>query len=377
MSAARLPYYQQDHPTDQQRRGGRGQRGYPERHASGSHRRDRSRSVERRRYSRSRSHSRSRSRSAERTGQRRRRDERNDERRQQQPTRYHRERDSRERSRDRDRDRDRERDRDYSRRSGHYCRSDSPASGSGVGVGVGGSLSSSSSSSQRRHRQSSGDPNGAHPNSHNEAQPANSRSHAMSAVGAYYNLDTEEPFDKERIHREMEEKLREALAREGKVYPPRKPEPPSHPVFANDGSFMELFKKMQSEKRQQLQLQLQVGQDYQLESSVLASGSTELQPPIEAHPGIPCLPAIAVGAVSSATAPYIAAAAAGKSAPPPPMVGRRRGGKVLKTGMVAKLKTQNEQEVDPKDFWSLYLAEVNKYKSNACDTDNGKRPLVK
>ncbi|SPP89892.1 pre-mRNA-splicing factor CWC25 [Drosophila guanche] len=365
MSAARLPYYQQDHPTDQQRRGGRGQRGYPERHASGSHRRDRSRSVERRRYSRSRSHSRSRSRSADRSGQRRRRDERNDERRQQQPTRYHRERDSRERSRDRDRDRD------YSRRSGHYCRSDSPASGSGVGVG--GSLSSSSS--QRRHRQSSGDPNGAHPNSHNEAQPANSRSHAMSAVGAYYNLDTEEPFDKERIHREMEEKLREALAREGKVYPPRKPEPPSHPVFANDGSFMEMFKKMQSEKRQQLQLQ--VGQDYQLESSVLVSGSTELQPPVEVNPGIPCLPAIAVGAVSSATAPYIAAAAAGKSAPPPPMVGRRRGGKVLKTGMVAKLKTQNEQEVDPKDFWSLYLAEVNKYKSNACDTDNGKRPLVK
>ncbi|EDW29823.1 GL14817 [Drosophila persimilis] len=130
---------------------------------------------------------------------------------------------------------------------------------------------------------------------------------------------------------------------------------------------------MQQEKRQQLQ----IGQDYQLENSALASGSTDLQTPTEAHPGIPCLPAIAVGAANSATAPYIAAAAAGKSAPPPPMVGRRRGGKVLKTGMVAKLKTQNEQDVDPKDFWSLYLAEVNKYKSNACDTDNGKRPLVK
>ncbi|EDW29824.1 GL14815 [Drosophila persimilis] len=213
MSAARLPYYQQDHPPDQQRRGGRGQRGYSDRYASGSHRRERSRSIERRRYSRSRS--RSRSRSIERSGQRRRRDERNDERRQQQPTRYHRERDSRERSRERDRDRDR--DRDYSRRSGHYRRSDSPVSGGGGGGGC-----PSSSSSQRRYRQSSGggsDPNAAQ-NPHNEAQPAN-RSNAMSAVGAYYNLDTEEPFDKERIHREMEEKLREALAREGKVYPPR------------------------------------------------------------------------------------------------------------------------------------------------------------
>lgn len=59
------------------------------------------------------------------------------------------------------------------------------------------------------------------------------------------------------------------------------------------------------------------------------------------------------------------------------IVGRRRGGKVLKTGVVAKVKTPNESDVDPKDFWSLYLAEVNKYKSNACDTDNGKRPLVK
>jgi len=194
---------------------------------------------------------------------------------------------------------------------------------------------------------------------------------AASAVGAYYNLDTDEPFDKERIHREMEQKLREALAREGKVYPPPKPEPPSHPVFANDGSFMELFKKMQEEQKQQVgsqPMQQPAAMEELLQQQQLASPEAS---------SVPALPAIAVGAASSAAAPYIAAAAAGKSAPPPPLVGRRRGGKVLKTGVVAKLKTPNESDVDPKDFWSLYLAEVNKYKSNACDTDNGKRPLVK
>lgn len=188
-------------------------------------------------------------------------------------------------------------------------------------------------------------------------------------MGAYYNLDTDEPFDKERIHREMEQKLREALAREGKVYPPPKPEPPSHPVFANDGSFMELFKKMQEGQKQQATSQL-------MQPSVKEVLQQQLVPPEAASTG-PALPAIALGAASSAAAPYIAAAAAGKLAPPPPIVGRRRGGKVLKTGVVAKVKTPNESDVDPKDFWSLYLAEVNKYKSNACDTDNGKRPLVK
>lgn len=220
----------------------------------------------------------------------------------------------------------------------------------------------------------------------------NTKDNTMSAVGAYYNLDTDEPFDKERIHREIEAKLRETLAREGKVYPPPKQEA-SHPVFANDGSFMELFKKMQGQQEKQ--------QQQQPTADVAASASPAITAPLavaaanakagvalrdqpqsllEPNPVISpfgALPAIAAGAASTPAAPYIAAAATGKSAPPPPMVGRRRGGKILKTGVVAKLKTPSERDVDPKDFWSLYLAEVNKYKSNACDTDNGKRPLVK
>lgn len=218
----------------------------------------------------------------------------------------------------------------------------------------------------------------------------NAKDNAMSAVGAYYNLDTDEPFDKERIHREIEAKLRETLAREGKVYPPPKPEA-SHPVFANDGSFMELFKKMQGQQEQQQQQQ-QTMADVAAAATAAANASAAVAAAaairdqqqqlllLEPNPVLSpfgALPAIAAGAASTPAAPYIAAAAAGKSAPPPPMVGRRRGGKILKTGVVAKLKTPSERDVDPKDFWSLYLAEVNKYKSNACDTDNGKRPLVK
>ncbi|XP_054728199.1 serine/Arginine-related protein 53-like isoform X1 [Anastrepha obliqua] len=171
-------------------------------------------------------------------------------------------------------------------------------------------------------------------------------------IGAYYNLDTDEPIDKERIHREMEEKLRQALAKEGKVYPPKKPEA-SHPVFANDGSFLEIFKKMQAQQQQH--------------HAPAATVTAALAPVVTAP----------VLASTSNAAAYIAATSTGKSAPPPPLVGRRRGGKILKTGVVAKPKAQAEQSDDPKDFWSLYLAEVNKYKNHACDSDGGTRPLVK
>lgn len=156
--------------------------------------------------------------------------------------------------------------------------------------------------------------------------------------------------DRARIHREIEEKLRATLAKEGKVYPPPKAEA-SHPVFANDGSFLEIFKQMQ-----------------QASTSPAASTS--------ANPIISTVPSIAATAKPS-TAPYLAAAATGKSAPPPPLVGRRRGGKILKTGVVAKPKMQTDANTDPKDFWAIYLAEVNKYKNTACETEQGNRPLVK
>lgn len=170
-----------------------------------------------------------------------------------------------------------------------------------------------------------------------------------------YKFDEEEPIDRARIHREMEEKLRQALAKEGKVYPPPKPEA-SHPVFANDGSFLEIFKKMQEQQK----LQNNKPSTSKAAATVIA--------PVVAKP--------------LSAAPTLAAAASvnplrKSTAPPPPIVGRRKGGKILKTGVVAKPKAQNDTGGDSKDFWSLYLAEVNKYKNTACESEQGNRPLIK
>lgn len=62
--------------------------------------------------------------------------------------------------------------------------------------------------------------------------------------------------------------------------------------------------------------------------------------------------------------------------PPPLMVGKRRGGRILKTGMVAKPKAEQTVE-QPKDAWSLYMAEVKKYREVCCQEEDNTRPLVK
>ncbi|XP_046382128.2 telomerase RNA component interacting RNase-like isoform X2 [Haliotis rufescens] len=62
------------------------------------------------------------------------------------------------------------------------------------------------------------------------------------------------------------------------------------------------------------------------------------------------------------------------------IVGKRRGGsaKVLKTGMVKKPKQEEDEDSgENKDGWSKYLAEVNKYKSQMCTDEDKTRPLVK
>lgn len=62
---------------------------------------------------------------------------------------------------------------------------------------------------------------------------------------------------------------------------------------------------------------------------------------------------------------------------PIPIFGKRRGGRILKTGVVQKVKNPNEVEEEPKDAWSVYMKEVRKYKEACCDDDSKTRPLVK
>ncbi|RZF35998.1 hypothetical protein LSTR_LSTR005814 [Laodelphax striatellus] len=125
-------------------------------------------------------------------------------------------------------------------------------------------------------------------------------------------------------------------------------------VFRNDGSFLEMFKRMQ-------------------EASSSASTATE--------------------ATATPKTSVSAAATDSKSVPVPdsegkksgsvtaklPMIGKRRGGRVLPTGQVKKVK-QEKPEVEegkPKDAWSQYLAEVKKYRETTCEEEGKTRPLVK
>jgi hypothetical protein len=114
-------------------------------------------------------------------------------------------------------------------------------------------------------------------------------------------------------------------------------------VFKNDGSFLELFKKMQEEEAAKKLLDTKTPTDL------------------------------------SSSKPVPIAEEAPK--PPAAMVGKRRGGRVLKTGQVKKPKTEEAgpscTDVTPKDAWSAYMAEVKKYQSTTCEEEGKNRPLVK
>lgn len=96
-------------------------------------------------------------------------------------------------------------------------------------------------------------------------------------------------------------------------------------AFKNDGSFLEMFKKLQEEQQK-----------------------------------------VAEQASSSDPAPMI------------PPIAKRRGGRILKTGLVEKTKVIDEfMQGDGMDAWSVYMKEVKRYKEACCDDDSKTRPLVK
>ncbi|XP_061080499.1 telomerase RNA component interacting RNase [Conger conger] len=113
-------------------------------------------------------------------------------------------------------------------------------------------------------------------------------------------------------------------------------------AFANDGSFMEMFKKkMEEEKRKKEMEQAQSDTNTNEEGQSTQEKKT-----------------------FSVTS----------------FVGKRRGGAklALKTGMVAKKqKLDPEVEAGKGDAWTKYMAEVKKYKAHQCGDDDKTRPLVK
>ncbi|XP_029014642.1 telomerase RNA component interacting RNase [Betta splendens] len=112
-------------------------------------------------------------------------------------------------------------------------------------------------------------------------------------------------------------------------------------AFANDGSFMEMFKKkMEEEARRKTETQQTGGA---ARASEQGQASVDRKPP-----------------------------------PVTSFVGKRRGGVFLKTGVVAKKQKQDsEREPGKSDAWTKYMAEVKKYKAHQCGDDDKTRPLVK
>ncbi|KAG7459325.1 hypothetical protein MATL_G00209480 [Megalops atlanticus] len=113
-------------------------------------------------------------------------------------------------------------------------------------------------------------------------------------------------------------------------------------AFANDGSFMEMFKKKMEEERRKKEMEQ--GQN---NKNTTEEGQSSQEK---------------------------------KTFSVTSFVGKRRGGAklALKTGMVAKKqKLEPEVEAGKGDAWTKYMAEVKKYKAHQCGDDDKTRPLVK
>lgn len=166
----------------------------------------------------------------------------------------------------------------------------------------------------------------------------NSQQNDISGQVSMDLVDDEDPelkAERERVQRETMERLQKHLQSEGKHYPAPKPQA-SHPIFANDGSFLEMFKSMQN---------------------IIQSKPIQVNPQPQIIPAVPKTNAI----------PRV----------PVPTI-KRRGGKILKTGIVQKQRNIEEtDDAQPTDSWNAYLKEVKRYKNVTCGDDNITRPLVK
>ncbi|XP_018617681.1 telomerase RNA component interacting RNase-like isoform X2 [Scleropages formosus] len=135
---------------------------------------------------------------------------------------------------------------------------------------------------------------------------------------------------------------------------PNSPETSGGNAFANDGSFLELFKrKMEEEERRRRKEQ----QQQQEEKNKMKEGRGDTRCP--------------QGPQSSGQKKTFSVTS---------FVGRRRGGAklALKTGVVAKKrKLDSEGDSNKGDAWAKYMAEVMKYKAHQCGDDDKTRPLVK
>ncbi|KAK3887496.1 hypothetical protein Pcinc_008408 [Petrolisthes cinctipes] len=122
-------------------------------------------------------------------------------------------------------------------------------------------------------------------------------------------------------------------------------------IFRNDGSFMEMFKKMQEEQKKDG------------EETGGGGGVSPGQTPQQHDPTTQAKEQPKKTTLS--------------------FVGKRRGGRILATGMVKKQRKEPQDkkeaptEEGKTDAWSQYMNEVRKYKEQSCEEEGKRRPLVK
>lgn len=142
-------------------------------------------------------------------------------------------------------------------------------------------------------------------------------------------------------------------------------------AFRNDGSFLEMFKRMQEANASASSGATGSSQNDQSAIKASSNKSESAQSVVSSEATDPSPPGPA-GSVSSGDE------SSKETVKRAPMVGKRRGGRVLPTGVVKKKRPDEEgSEEKPKDAWSLYMAEVKRYKETSCEEDGKTRPLVK
>lgn len=172
------------------------------------------------------------------------------------------------------------------------------------------------SQKERRSRHGSRSRHSKKSRSRSRSKTRSHRSHKRSRRSRSYDYEQKRKDNHDIVDMKIEEEEDEEE---------EETEPIKENAFKNDGSFLEMFKKMQEEKEAEEQRKKEE------ETKKLAV----------------------------------------------PLFGKRKGGKVLKTGLVEKSKPTDAEIEAANDAWSVYMKEVKRYKEACCDDDSKTRPLVK
>ncbi|CAH1724597.1 telomerase RNA component interacting RNase-like isoform X1 [Aphis gossypii] len=132
-------------------------------------------------------------------------------------------------------------------------------------------------------------------------------------------------------------------------------------AFKNDGSFLEIYQRFQQQQQQKAKLAELPILDVQVSQTSSASSAATNCSIV----------------TTTTTTSAVISEKRSETLKTLPIIGKRKN-KALKTGVVKKVKVDDEKKLSkPTDAWSLYLDEVKRYQETVGEQDNKTRPLVK